>query len=216
MLSQQNWLKLASAFGGAPEIPFFTYYVTEKIQREGGEIEEVKQVYHDFDPIKVRVHQVNMQGDLIGENFCLFISSKISIQRFNQYIGNVRKDCNSRQKLFSIRSKIDGHCPIYEAPDKSTTLVECGVQAFHNIVIVQYDEGESNFVDFSTSPAKMHTFYHAVAKTFEIPREEYIGMLPELPEPVIPNQIQEAAPYSSPKNAQNVANAQDAYPMPYY
>ena len=54
----------------------------------------------------------------------------------------------------------------------------------------------------------MHTFYHAVARTFEIPREEYIDLLPEIPEPKAAIPLQPS--YASPTNA---ANAQDAYPM---
>ena len=79
MLNQQNWMKLTSAFGGGPEIPFFSYNVTKQIERDGGEVETVKEMFHDFNPIKVRVHQVNMQGDLIGENFTLLISPHITV-----------------------------------------------------------------------------------------------------------------------------------------
>lgn len=79
-------------------------------------------------------------------------------------------------------------------------------------MIVQADEGEINFVDFASSPGKMHTFYHAVARHFDIPRADYVDLLPEIPEPsaaAIPLQ----PPYASPKNA---ANAQDVLPLAAY
>ena len=58
----------------------------------------------------------------------------------------------------------------------------------------------------------MHTFYHAVARHFDIPRADYVDLLPEIPEPsaaAIPLQ----PPYASPKNA---ANAQDVLPLAAY
>ena len=58
----------------------------------------------------------------------------------------------------------------------------------------------------------MHTFYHAVARHFDIPRADYVDLLPEIPEPsttAIPLQPS----YASPKNA---ANAQDCLPLAGY
>jgi len=87
------------------------------------------------------------------------------------------------------------------------------VVAFHDIVIVQADEGEINCVDFNLNPGKMHTFYHAVARHFDIPRDEYIGLLPEL-------DTRAAIPlghpsYSSPRATNHETNnAQSCYPMP--
>ena len=118
IITQSNWMKLKATFGGAPEIPFFTYNVEKRIERSDGEVLVEKEVLHDFNPIKIRVHQVNMQGDLIGENFTMLVSQHITVQRFNAYITTVRKDCNAKQKIFVIRPKIEGLCPIYEAPSK--------------------------------------------------------------------------------------------------
>ena len=75
-------------------------------------------------------------------------------------------------------------------------------------MIVQTDEGEIHIVDFASSPGKMHTFYHAVARHFDIAREEYVDMLPEIPLKSEPMPMQPS--YASPRNA---ANAQDAIPM---
>ena len=76
-------MKLIAAFGGAPEIPFFTYNVEKRIERSDGEVLVEKEMFHDFEPIKIRIHQVNMQGDMIGENFTMLISRYITVQRFN-------------------------------------------------------------------------------------------------------------------------------------
>ena len=83
IITQTNWMKLMSTFGGAPEIPFFIYNVEKRIERSDGEVLVEKETYHDFNPIKIRVHQVNMQGDLIGDNFTMLLSRHITVNRFN-------------------------------------------------------------------------------------------------------------------------------------
>ena len=117
-LTHQNWMKLLGVFGGAPEIPIFSYNTEKKITDASGGVLVTKDSQHDFNPIKIRFHQVNMQGDLIGENFTMLISRFMTVNRFNSYIGSVRKDCNSKQKIFVIRPKMEGLGPIYEAPTK--------------------------------------------------------------------------------------------------
>ena len=79
IISQKSWLKLMAACGGAPEIPFFTYSTEKRTTRPDGEVLIEKLPAHDFEPIKIRVHQVNMQGDLIGENFTLLVSRHITV-----------------------------------------------------------------------------------------------------------------------------------------
>lgn len=49
-------MKLISSFGGAPEIPFFNYNVENQVNKDDGEIVVEKQVLHDFNPIKIKVH----------------------------------------------------------------------------------------------------------------------------------------------------------------
>ena len=78
MLSHPNWMKLYSACGGAPEIPFFSYIEETKVEREGGEIVVEKKTVHDWEPVKVRVHQANSQGELTGESFMLLVSLHIT------------------------------------------------------------------------------------------------------------------------------------------
>ena len=79
MIMHTSWMKLVSAFGGGPEIPIFVYYEETKEEREGGEIVTKKTPFHDFNPIKVRVHQANMQGEHTGETFMLLISPRITV-----------------------------------------------------------------------------------------------------------------------------------------
>ena len=120
-------------------------------------------------------------SQVTGENFSLLISQHITVQRFNTYIGTVRKQISSKQKIFAIRPSIEGLCPIYEAPEKSSTMKECGIGEGHDLVISESEEGHVNNVDFS-NPGKIHTFYHNVARHYGIARNEYENVLPEIPE----------------------------------
>ena len=62
LISHNNWIKLFSGFGGAPEIPFFFYNVEEKVEKPGGEITLQKVKVHDFNPIKIRTYIAHQGG----------------------------------------------------------------------------------------------------------------------------------------------------------
>ena len=68
--------------------------------------------------------------------------------------------------------------------------------------------------DWAAAPGKMHEFFHKVARHFDIPREEYVDVLPDIPEPsaAIPLAMSQPS-YGSPRAAATAP--QDAYPMGY-
>ena len=55
-ISYNNWIKLFSGFGGAPEIPFFAYNVENRIEKADGEVITAKERLLDFQPIKVKAY----------------------------------------------------------------------------------------------------------------------------------------------------------------
>ena len=56
LLSLPNWTKLRAAYGGGPEIPFFSYQKEVKTIGLDGLEETVRESQQDFHPIRVRVH----------------------------------------------------------------------------------------------------------------------------------------------------------------
>jgi len=48
LLTQANWIKLRIAFGGGPEIPFFSYQRDVETELPDGRKETNKETCHDF------------------------------------------------------------------------------------------------------------------------------------------------------------------------
>jgi len=74
LLSLANWTKLKTAFGGAPEIPFFSYQADVEKTREDGTKEIVKESRHDFNPIRVCVQVMKRASDRNHQSVTLLVS----------------------------------------------------------------------------------------------------------------------------------------------
>ena len=88
LISQANWMKIFSGFGGAPEIPIFAYNVETKIEKPDGEIETKKIKVHDFEPIKVKVYMTHQGGqDFMADQFQLLVSKHLTVHQIGQFMG---------------------------------------------------------------------------------------------------------------------------------
>ena len=74
-----NWMKLLTAFGGAPEIVFFNY----TIEDEDG----ITEYCHDLDPCKVSVKFVYSKSKEIVEQREYLISPYITSKTFMLYVS---------------------------------------------------------------------------------------------------------------------------------
>ena len=88
LLSQQNWTKLKSTFGGGPEIPFFQYQVETEVVNEDGTKEIKKESKHDFDPIRVCVHVLKRTKETAEKSLVLLVSKHLThLQDFRSEIS---------------------------------------------------------------------------------------------------------------------------------
>lgn len=78
LLSLANWTKLKTAFGGAPEIPFFSYQADVERTREDGTKETVKESMHDFHPIRVCCHVMKRTGERNDQSVTLLVSKHLT------------------------------------------------------------------------------------------------------------------------------------------
>ena len=120
LLNQANWTKLKVAFGGGPEIPFFSYQEDVQVTLPDGTIEIKKESKHDFDPIRVGVHVMKRNKENCGPSLTLLVSKHMTHTQFKNYLAQVRTDIGSRVDMFVVNAP---SMPIIqEVPKEKRTL----------------------------------------------------------------------------------------------
>ena len=171
MLNLSNWAKLKAAFGGGPEIPFFSYQEEVEVESPGGVIEIRKESKHDFQPIRVCVHVMKRTKE-VGPSLTLLVSKHLTHNQFKNYLTQVKTDMSSRVEMFVVRAT---DMPvIHEVSKEKRTLSELGIKDLTDVVIFD--------VDVSISTINKAELFHIIASQFNIEKHEYENLLPKFEE----------------------------------
>ena len=173
LLSQQNWTKLKSTFGGGPEIPFFQYQVETEVVNEDGTKEIKKESKHDFDPIRVCVHVLKRTKETAEKSLVLLVSKHLTHLQFKNYLAQVRTDVVSRVEMFVLNPTGEDMPCIMEVGKEKKTLAELGVGHYTDIVIFDCDISPDNQINKTQ-------LYHIIAERFGVEKKDYEQLLPAL------------------------------------
>lgn len=80
LVNTSSWLKLVSAFGGAPEIPIYQYTVEKEVIREDGSVVEKSNV-HDLNPITVNLTAIEIKTKW-EKKMSVLVSPSLTVKYF--------------------------------------------------------------------------------------------------------------------------------------
>lgn len=139
LVGTSSWLKLVTAFGGAPEIPVYQYFVERlKTQEDGSSLVE-KVTMHDLNPIKVQLTAIEIKTKQISCRQTVLASPFLTNKFFlSQIVVPINEMAHVRQ-LFVVRpytQEGDSLPVIYKVPDTQTKLFECGIYENAQVVVI--------------------------------------------------------------------------------
>ena len=172
LVSLPNWIKLKKAFGGGPDIPIFQYSFDVESQLPDGSTQVTKEPRHDFSPIKVRTHLLRKSLQQSAQPLTVLVSKHLTHVQFKNYLTLVKSDIGTRLDMFVVRG--EGQPQILEVPKERKTLAELGVREETQVVLFECD------LETGLQPSNKSELYHSIAQLFDIPAEEYAGLIPQI------------------------------------
>ena len=103
LINTSSWLKLITAFGGAPEIPIYQYFIENvRTLKDGSQVFE-KTSAHDLNPIKVHLTAIETKTQLINHRQSVLASPFLTNKYFLSQLVLPINEMSQVRAMFVVR-----------------------------------------------------------------------------------------------------------------